>query len=133
DLRAVIGRPADAFRDVRHRSPALGREDLHRHQLRAVREARDADAVVRRLRDRTGDVRAVALIVGRDIVLRDEVVTGDALGALEVGALREAVRVVASDARIDDGDRDALTARVLPGLRPARARHVPLLGELRIV
>src|SRR5207253_1979260 len=57
DLRAVVGRPTDALRDVGHRSPALGGEDLDRHQLRAMREARDADAVVRRLRDRAGHVR----------------------------------------------------------------------------
>src|SRR5262249_37149771 len=54
-LRAVIGRPADALRNVGHRSPPARGEDLDGHQLRAVREPGDADAVVRRLRDRAGD------------------------------------------------------------------------------
>ena len=43
----------------------LRREHLERHDLDAERDAGDADAVVRRLRDRAGDVRAVAVVVVR--------------------------------------------------------------------
>ena len=42
-----------------------GRQHLERHDLDVARDAGDADAVVRDLRDRAGHVRAVAVVVVR--------------------------------------------------------------------
>ncbi len=60
-------------------------EHLERHDLDVARDAGDADAVVRDLRDRAGDVRAVAVIVVRVRVVVDEVVRLDERDALEIG------------------------------------------------
>ena len=49
-----------------------------------VRDAGDAELVVGRLRDRAGDVRAVAVVVARVVVVGDEVVAGDELGLGEI-------------------------------------------------
>ncbi len=48
------------------------------------RDARDAELVVGRLRDRAGDVRAVAVVVGGVVVVADEVVAGDELGVRQI-------------------------------------------------
>jgi hypothetical protein len=100
---------------------------------RVERDAHRAEAVVGRLRDGAGDVRAVALIVVGVRVVGDEAPPAHAPGAGQIGALREGAVVFARDARVDDGDGHASARREVPRARRAHARHVPLLAEQRIV
>src|SRR5262249_52057993 len=131
--RAVLGGPTDAVGDVRGRAPTVGVQDLHGHEARVEGDAGGADAVVRRLRDRAGDVRAVALIVVRVLVRGDEVPAGDALGVGEIAALVVRTVRLARDAGVDDGDRHTAARREVPRARRADALHVPLLFHERVV
>src|SRR5262249_11902244 len=83
--------------------------------------------------DGAGDVRAVTVVVGGFGAVVHEVVAGDAAGAFEVRALREGAGVVAGDAGVDDGDGDALPARVIPRALGLDATEVPLVFVERVV
>ena len=87
DLGAVVGRVADAARDVvveaaglaraaEHDVPVAG-EHLDRHQPDVERDARRADAVVGQLADRAADVRAVAVEIERRGAATDEITRRD--------------------------------------------------------
>ena len=107
------------------RARAARRQHLDRHDLGAEGDAGDADAVVGRLRDGAGDVRAVAVIVAGVGAVVDEVPAGDDLGLRQIRHL--------GDAGVDDGDDHALALRGLPGLLGVDLLQVPLQLVLGIV
>ena len=121
----------DAARDRRDVALALVVEHPHRHDPRVVGDARDADAVVRRLRDqcrrrtcrgrcgRTGSALPRTKSWPRTKRLRSR------SGALQVAAV---ARVAVGDAGVEHRDDHALAARragvdrVLPGVLARRSR-----------
>ena len=127
DVRAVIGRPADALGHVGKRAAAAGVEHLHRHDRGAVGHARAAELVVGRLRDGARDVRAVALVVVGVGGVAHEVPAGDADRPGEVGEARVRPVVLAGHARVDDGHQGAATARDVRRVVEPHALHAPLL------
>jgi hypothetical protein len=142
---SVARRPQDAGRNVRGVAGSLGVEHAHRHQLSAVGEPGEvllgrslADGDL--LGDRSGDVRAVPVLVQRLVVAVDEVGAGDELAGVKIGARRKAGRLWrsgVSDPGVDDGDRRPEGARraarncPVPGLRDpdaaGRPEEVPLV------
>jgi hypothetical protein len=93
----------------------------HRHQLRPVGEAGDADRVAGLLADRPGDVGAVPVLVEREAIIVDEVVPPDELLGGEVGTAQEGAEVAIGDPGVEHRDGDSFGARptrllqVLPG------------------
>lgn len=151
----AAGRPGDGVDDVGVVAAALA-EDAHRGDLRAVRDARDALAVVRDRGDGAGDVRAVpggagggdarAALVGRVVVagvgrvaVTAVAVDGDRGVGDEVVAADDVRREVGVGdvAGVDDGDGDTAAGRSRPGARHVHAGRglveVPLLGVLGVV
>ena len=121
DARTAGDRPRDPLGDGRvPDAPGVVR-DLHRHDDDPRRDAADADAVAGRRRDDPGDVRAVAVLVGRVAVARSDVDAGDE-AALQVG-------VAEVDPAVDDGDDD-LGAPA--GERPGSPRADRVGAPLRI-
>ena len=122
DVGPAADGEADAVGDRRGVALAAGVEHADGHDRRAVGQAGQPDAVVRRLGDRAGDVRAVAvLVVAGSASWLDEVVALDEARLAEVGRLAEAAAVGVGDAAVEHGDGDAAAAgragvdRVLPG------------------
>ena len=83
---------------------AGGVEHAHRHDARAVGEARDPDAVVRRLGDGRRHVRPVPVVVLGVGVVVDEVVALDEARPEQVGRAAEAPAVGVGDARVEHRD-----------------------------
>ena len=127
DLGAVVGCVADALSHGGGGAIALGAEHLDGHDGGAERQASHAFAVVRRLRDRAGHVRPVAVVVSRALLLVDEVGALDTGGAGEVRPLREGRLFEARHARVDHGDRHTAPAAVLPRSLASDLTQVPLL------
>jgi hypothetical protein len=128
----VVRGVADRVGDVDRRAPAAGAEDLERHDLRPVGQADDAAAVVRRLGDRPGAVRAVAVVVAGVGVVVDEVVAVDEVGDAQVRG-GQALRALVADAGVDHGDDHAAAGGVAPGVARPDHLHVPLLPVERVV
>src|SRR5262249_36905308 len=97
------------------------------------RDAGDADAVVGRLRDRAGDVGAVAVIVVGMLGIVHEVIALGEPGLGQIRNLVEALPVLVGDAGVDDRDHDAVAVGDLPGVGHADLDEVPLVLVLRVV
>ena len=124
DRDALRPRVEDGADRVGRRPRPVGGEELERHDLRAPRDAGHPEAVVACGGDRSGDVRAVAVVVGRIVVAVHEVppapvvdvavaviveavrpAAGAVLARIDPDVLRE-VRMRDVDAGVDDGDHD---------------------------
>ena len=133
DTCLVVGGVANRIRDTGHRARARAREHLERHDLEVEADASNADAVVGRLRDRAGDVRAVTVVIVRVRGVADEVVRIDERQPLEVGQLVKLLVVLVRDAGIEHGDDDTVAVGELPGLGHADLAEVPLVLVVGIV
>src|SRR5262249_24139846 len=137
DRRPVGDRVVDRRDGAGGAAGAAGVEELQGHQFDAgPGNAGDADAVVAHPRDGAGDVRAVAVVVERFVVVRDEVPAVDVVDeavAVVVDAVAGdlarvgpdvggEVGVVVVDAGVDDRDDDAA----------ARGDGVPRLGGVDV-
>ena len=124
DVGAVLGGEADAACDVVGVALAGLVEDADRHQLRAVGQPGQGDAVVRLLADVPGDVGAVAVDVVGEAVVVDEARPCNKALAAKVGAAASSLAAVAvGDAGVEDGDGDA------GGAGPAGAAEVSPGGD----
>ena len=119
-LRAVGSGPGDPVGDVGVVGAAApGCEDAHHDQRRGIGEARDADRVVGLRAGDPGDVRAVAVVVGRHTLGARVVEAGRA----QAGDARRKIRMGGVDAGVDDPDRDGRARREGAGEdRPAAER-----------
>ena len=135
---AVVDRPADAGGDVLERAAFLV-EHLDGLDLRAGRDAGDADVVVGDRGGDAGDVRAVRALarLARGRAGLPVAVAARGRAAVEErGAghqLAAEVGMAEVDAGVDDADRRAGAGRGRPRLRRAQLLRAPLLGEERVV
>src|SRR5215211_6592791 len=108
----MCGREPDPPRDLAPPALLVAVQDADRHQVDAVRDSGEAEAVVGRLRDRARDVSAMTLGIERDVVAVDEVPGMDEpLRDWEIGIAPVLVAVLAvGEAGVEDGDGDALRA-----------------------
>ena len=99
--RAVVDREAHSLGDRGGVAVAFAVEHAHRHDPHPVRQPGEALAVVGRLRDRAGDVGAVAVAVVGEAVVGDEVPPRHELVAVEVGRHAKAPAVGVGDAGVE--------------------------------
>ncbi len=135
DLRPLGHRPVDALDDRGVVTRPVLVEDLAREDLGQRRNPRDSRGVVRGLRDRTGDVRAVAVVVVGVRVIVDEVVPReDSPGVSQVPATgpHAGVEHRHDDVLAGGGGPSRLGIRG-PLVGRAVGLHVPLLRVERVV
>ena len=137
DFGAVVRRKADTVCNRGVRAAPACIEDFYRHDRCAVGNACGTFGVIRALRHRARDVRAVAVVVIRVHIVVHEIIPGGEGGIREIrrygirfSALRE---IFVRDTGVDDCNRDARAVRSVPRCRDADLREIPLILEVRII